>query len=172
MSNNGNSSSTNGIKNIINEIVKNENPAENEIGNVSIQGSNNEIKAPSSLNDNNQGNNQEVHNQAPVQNQNIQNNNKKNNGNHNKEKQSISVAYGEKIDNMNKKMDKMGSDISKIKEDITGIKTGINNTNTNITGLRTEVGKGLNNLAFTNYLIALMLFLLISIIVYQIKNSN
>ena len=172
MSNNGNSSSTNGIKNIINEIVKNENPAENEIGNVSIQGSNNEIKAPSSLNDNNQGNNQEVHNQAPVQNQNIQNNNIENIVNNNKKNPSLEVDYGEKIDNMNKKMDKMGSDISKIKEDITGIKTGINNTNKNITGLRTEVGKGLNNLAFTNYLIALMLFLLISIIVYQIKNSN
>ena len=141
MSNNDNSSSINGIKSIIN-------------------------KAPSSLNDNNQGNNQEV------QNQNIQNNNKKNNGNHNKEKQSISVAYGEKIDSMNEKMDKMGSDISKIKEDITGIKTGINTINANTAGLRTEVGKGLNKLVFTNYLIAMMLFLLISIIIYQIKNNN
>ena len=140
MSNNDNSSINNGIKN--------------------------EIKAPSSLNDNNQGNNQEV------QNQNIQNNNKKNNGNHNKEKQSISVAYGEKIDSMNEKMDKMGSDISKIKEDITGIKTGINTINANTAGLRTEVGKDLNKLVFTNYLIAMMLFLLISIIIYQIKNNN
>ena len=172
MSNNGNSSSTNGIKNIINEIVKNENPAENEIGNVSIHGSNNEIKAPSSLNGNNQGNNQEVHNQAPVQNHNIQNNNKKNNGNHNKEKQSIRVANREKIDKMIEKMDKMGRDKSKIKEDITDIKTGINTMNANITGLRTEVGKGLNNLVFTNYLIAMMLFLLISIKIYQIKNNN
>ena len=136
MSNNDNSSINNGIKN--------------------------EIKAPSSLNDNNQGNNQEV------QNQNIQNNNKKNNGNHNKEKQSISVE----IDSMNEKMDKMGSDISKIKEDITGIKTGINTINANTAGLRTEVGKGLNKLVFTNYLIAMMLFLLISIIIYQIKNNN
>ena len=135
MNNNDNSSINNGIKN--------------------------EIKAPSSLNDNNQGNNQEV------QNQNIQNNNKKNNGNHNKEKQSISVE----IDSMNEKMDKMGSDISKIKEDITGIKTGINTINANTAGLRTEVGKGLNKLVFTNYLIAMMLFLLISIIIYQIKNK-
>ena len=119
--------------------------------------------------------------------------NKKNNGNHNKEKQSIRVANREKIDKMIEKMDKMGRDISKIKEDITDIKTGINTMNANITGLRTEitglrtevtglrtevtglrteVGKGLNNLVFTNYLIAMMLFLLISIIIYQIKNNN
>ena len=80
---------------------------------------------------------------------------------------------------MNEKLDKMGRDISKIKEDINGIKTLINTMNINITGLRTEitglrteVRKGLNNLVFANYLIAMMLFLIISIIIYQIKNNN
>ena len=147
MSNNDNSSSINGIKSIIN-------------------------KAPSSLNDNNQDNNQEVHNQAPVPNQNIKNNKIENIDNNNKENPSKSVDYGEKIDNMNEKLDKMGSDISKIKEDINGIKTRINTMYSNITGLRTEVRKGLNNLVFANYLIAMMLFLIISIIIYQIKNNN
>ena len=73
---------------------------------------------------------------------------------------------------MNEKLDKIASNISKIKEDINEIKTGINTANINITGLRTEVRKGLNNLVFNNYLIAMMLFLLISIIIYQIKNNN
>ena len=57
MSNNDNSSSAKGIKNIIDEIIKNENPTENEIDNTSIQGTNKEIKAPSSVKDLNQGNN-------------------------------------------------------------------------------------------------------------------
>ena len=73
---------------------------------------------------------------------------------------------------MNEKLDKMGRDISKIKEDINGIKTQINTMYTNINGLRTEVRKGLNNLVFANYLIAMMLFLIISIIINQIKNNN
>ena len=73
---------------------------------------------------------------------------------------------------MNEKLDKIASNISKIKEDINEIKTGINTMNANITGFRTEVRKGQNNLVFTNYLIAMMLFLLISIKIYQIKNNN
>ena len=159
MSNSGNSSSNKGIKNIINEILKNENPAENEIGDVTIHESIKEIQAPSSLNDNNQGNNQEVHNQDQEQDLTIiQNNNIENNGNHNNGNQSISVDYGEKIDDMNKKMDKMGIDIS-------DIKTGINSMNENM-------GKGFNNLAVAVYFIAAMFLLLISIIIYQIKKNN
>ena len=63
MSNIDNSSSINGIKSIIN-------------------------KAPSSLNDNNQDNNQD---QAPVQNQKIKNNNIENIDNNNKENPSKSI---------------------------------------------------------------------------------
>ena len=154
MSSNDNSSSIKGIKNIINEIVKNENPVENEIGNTSIQESNKEIKASSSLNDNNQSNNKEVNNQD----QNIANNNVENVNNHNMLNKKISVNYVEKIDNMKRKMDTMGKNIS-------DIKIGINFMNENIR-------KGFNNIAFTNYLIAMMIFLLISIIIYQIKNKN
>ena len=152
MSNSGNSSSNKGIKNIINEILKNENPAENEIGDVTIHESIKEIQAPSSLNGHNQDQDQE-HDLTIFQNNNIENN-----GNHSNGNQSISVDYGEKIDDMNKKMDKMGADIS-------DIKTGINSMNENM-------GKGFNNLAVAVYFIAAMFLLLISIIIYQIKNNN
>ena len=158
MSSNDNSSNIKGTKNIIDEIVKNENPSENEIGNTSIQESNKEIKAPSSLSNNNQSNNQEVNNQDQGQDQNIPNNNMENVNNHNMLNQKIRVDYVEKIDNINRKMDTMGKNIA-------DIKTGINFMNENIR-------KGFNNLAFTNYLIVMMLFLLISIIIYQIKNKN
>ena len=152
MSNSGNSSSNKGIKNIINEILKNENPAENEIGDVTIHESIKEIQAPSSLNGHNQDQDQE-HDLTIFQNNNIENN-----GNHSNGNQSISVDYGEKIDDMNKKMDKMGTDIS-------DIKTGINSMNENM-------GKGFNNLAVAVYFIAAMFLLLISIIIYQIKKNN
>ena len=152
MSNSGNSSSNKGIKNIINEILKNENPAENEIGDVPIHESIKEIQAPSSLNGHNQDQDQE-HDLTIFQNNNIENN-----GNHSNGNQSISVDYGEKIDDMNKKMDKMGADIS-------DIKTGINSMNENM-------GKGFNNLAVAVYFIAAMFLLLISIIIYQIKKNN
>ena len=152
MSNSGNSSSNKGIKNIINEILKNENPAENEIGDVTIHESIKEIQAPSSLNGHNQDQDQE-HDLTIFQNNNIENN-----GNHSNGNQSISVDYGEKIDDMNKKMDKMGADIS-------DIKTGINSMNENM-------GKGFNNLAVAVYFIAAMFLLLISIIIYQIKKNN
>ena len=152
MSNSGNSSSNKGIKNIINEILKNENPAENEIGDVTIHESIKEIQAPSSLNGHNQDQDQE-HDLTIFQNNNIENN-----GNHSNGNQSISVDYGEKIDDMNKKMDKMGADIS-------DIKTGINSMNENM-------GKGINNQAVAVYFIAAMFLLLISIIIYQIKKNN
>ena len=65
--NNGDNSSA---LNIVNKIVKYEDPAQNEPENISIKEHQNEIKPPSSLNTQNQGNNQIGLNQAQSQNNN------------------------------------------------------------------------------------------------------
>ena len=65
--NNGDNSSA---LNIVNEIVKYEDPAQNEPENISVIEHQNEIKPPSSLNTQNQGNNQIGLNQAQSQNNN------------------------------------------------------------------------------------------------------
>ena len=187
-------------ENIENEIIKHENPAQNEPEKISILEHQNEIKPPSSLDTQNQGNNQKGLNQAQGQNPNLNNlieNVQNNNGNLNTSgdlatklnnfseqlgemkkdmsemKKDMSEMKGD-ISEMKKDMSEMKGDISEIKGDISEMKEELKGINANITlvwtSAKSEMWKGFS-------LIVALLILLLAAIVYQttilneIKNS-
>ena len=173
-------------ENIENEIIKHENPAQNEPEKISILEHQNEIKPPSSLDTKNQGNNQIGLNQAQGQNPNLNNlieNVQNNNGNLNTsgdlatKLDNFSEQLGEMkkdISEMKKDMSEMKGDISEIKGDISEMKEELKGINANITSVwtsaKSEMWKGFS-------LIVALLILLLAAIVYQttilneIKNS-
>ena len=173
-------------ENIENEIIKHENPAQNEPEKISILEHQNEIKPPSSLDTQNQGNNQKGFNQAQGQNPNLNNlieNVQNNNGNLNTsgdlatKLNNFSEQLGEMkkdISEMKKDISEMKGDISEMKGDISEMKEELKGINANITSVWTSA-KSLMWKGFS--LIVALLILLLAAIVYQttilneIKNS-
>ena len=166
-------------ENIENEIIKHENPAQNEPEKISILEHQNEIKPPSSLDTQNQGNNQIGLNQAQGQNPNLNNlieNVQNNNGNLNTSGDLATKLnnFSEQLGEMKKDMSEMKKDMSEMKGDISEIKEQLKGMNANITSVwtsaKSEMWKGFS-------LIVALLVLLLAAIVYQttilneIKNS-
>ena len=174
-------------ENIENEIIKHENPAQNEPEKISILEHQNEIKPPSSLDTQNQGNNQKGLNQAQGQNPNLNNlieNVQNNNGNLNTsgdlatKLNNFSEQLGEMkkdMSEMKKDMSEMKGDISEMKGDISEMKEELKGINANITSVWTSAKSGMWK-GFS--LIVALLVLLLAAIVYQttilneIKNSR
>ena len=188
-------------ENIENEIIKHENPAQNEPEKISILEHQNEIKPPSSLDTQNQGNNQIGLNQAQGQNPNLNNlieNVQNNNGNLNTSgdlatklnnfseqlgemkkdmsemKKDMSEMKGD-ISEMKKDMSEMKGNISEMKGDISEMKEELKGINANITSVWTSAKSGMWK-GFS--LIVALLVLLLAAIIYQttilneIKNSR
>ena len=174
-------------ENIENEIIKHENPAQNEPEKISILEHQNEIKPPSSLDTQNQGNNQIGLNQAQGQNPNLNNlieNVQNNNGNLNTsgdlatKLNNFSEQLGEMkkdMSEMKKDMSEMKGDISEMKGDISEMKEELKGINANITSVWTSAKSGMWK-GFS--LIVALLVLLLGAIIYQttilneIKNSR
>ena len=167
-------------ENIENEIIKHENPAQNEPEKISILEHQNEIKPPSSLDTQNQGNNQKGLNQAQGQNPNLNNlieNVQNNNGNLNTSGDLATKLnnFSEQLGEMKKDMSEMKKDMSEMKGDISEMKEQLKGMNANITSVwtsaKSEMWKGFS-------LIVALLILLLAAIVYQttilneIKNSR
>ena len=180
-------------ENIENEIIKHENPAQNEPEKISILEHQNEIKPPSSLDTQNQGNNQKGLNQAQGQNPNLNNlieNVQNNNGNLNTSGDLATKLnnFSEQLGEMKKDMSEMKKDMSEMKGDISEMKGDISEMKGDISEMKEEL-KGINaniTSVWTSAksgmcrgfsLIVALLILLLAAIVYQttilneIKNS-
>ena len=180
-------------ENIENEIIKHENPAQNEPEKISILEHQNEIKPPSSLDTQNQGNNQIGLNQAQGQNPNLNNlieNVQNNNGNLNTSGDLATKLnnFSEQLGEMKKDMSEMKKDMSEMKGDISEMKGDISEMKGDISEMKEEL-KGINaniTSVWTSAksgmwkgfsLIVALLVLLLAAIVYQttilneIKNS-
>ena len=174
-------------ENIENEIIKHENPAQNEPEKISILEHQNEIKPPSSLDTQNQGNNQIGLNQAQGQNPNLNNlieNVQNNNGNLNTSGDLATKLnnFSEQLGEMKKDMSEMKKDISEMKGDISEIKGDISEMKEELKGINaniTSVWTSAKSLMWKGFsLIVALLILLLAAIVYQttilneIKNSR
>ena len=126
-------------ENIENEIIKHENPAQNEPEKISILEHQNEIKPPSSLDTQNQGNNQKGLNQAQGQNPNLNNlieNVQNNNGNLN-----TSGDLATKLNNFSEQLGEMKKDMSEMKKDMSEMKKDMSEMKGNISEMKKDMSE-------------------------------